>query len=904
MKGRWLRVLFWVAIAACTLWAYGKVHTYATGQDPRTYLVLAKGMLEGNTEGGGSAGLVVPGWPLVLAGVMKVFGVHAAFWTNVPLFVLLIGLLGILSGRLSGSWRQGTVVAAGSALLMLGGFEHNPHFLLWAFRQTPIYLTAVLAFLCLERAVARRSEGRRGAAAGWLGGAFAWVAAGMLVRETGVLIVPALGLYLLADALGWIGPADKGHGRWLLAGIFAGAGAAAALAVAAAWRMGVLSGSAQTGYLIDLLPHVFGRFYRLREPLGWIPDELGWGGCMALATGIGLSVRRRDRGYLLLFLLPAVSYFLFDGLIKAHRRFFLSTLFFLSPVAMLGACGTAKAAWRALQWIMDRQEVPAKWRKRTRMAGWSAAWLGMAAWCAAVVVHIRPWGVQATRADVDHALEAMAPWAGDGRPVLVDGRARFLEDVVAVFTDWPMLAVDRGNAASCVRDPPLAFVRPENRAALHWAAPGAPADKILERWGRLDEVPGGGAFQLGESKYRVLRVARWDGRCAVHELPAPPESGMSPPPPFTLLRLEAPACATGMPMRVAAGGRVLAERLEPGYQFVAVPRGLIEEAVAGDGKLELRVDAEGPIPDDFHPAWIHPDGPLEMPFAPIEEPSAISYLSEEFREFDGLAGLDKEYPFWPAPLWAREFRGDGTIRLPEGVGEAGAAYSVKLSLAPVHDEFRGRLTVAVSVPEFPGIAPVTAGAPYLARLNTHTFELGRLPFPPRSLRIHVEGDVPLPEIIRKNPRHANFQVGTLVVYARRDVDSLRVLVGNPEDGALLGEGFFRREHAGAPEHGRWTGGRAEVYLPLKSGRDCHLELDYSLLRPEGVPPAVPRLSLNGHLLETDATDTGLVAGIPAEWLGDPNLLLIETETWSPADHGSGDVRELGIFLREIRAWSL
>jgi hypothetical protein len=888
-----------VVLAVCTLWAYGKVHTYATGQDPRTYLVLAKTLLRGGTDGGGNAGLVVPGWPLVLAGVMKVFGVHAAFWTNVPLFVLLIGLLGTLAGRLSGSWRQGAVVAAGSALLMLGGYEHNPHFLLWAFRQTPIYLTALLSLLCLERAVSQRVAGRPGAAAGWLGGALAWVAAGVLVRETGVLVLPAMGLYLLADALGWIGPeGSQGRGRWLLIGAFAGIGVAGALVVAVLWKLGLLSGSAQVGYLMDILPYVIAQIHRLKEPLGWIPEELGWGGCLALAVGVAVSVRRRHRAYLLLFLVPAVSYLFFDGLIKAHRRFFLSALFFLSPVAMLGAFEAAKAAWLALQrcpgWSCKR-------RAKARMAGWCAAWAALAAWCAAVVVNIRPWGVQATRTDVARALETISPWIGEGRPLLLDGRARFLADVVAVFTDWPVLTVHRGNASWCVQEPPLAFVRPENRAALHWAAPGPPADRILERWGRLVEVPGGGAFHLGAGNYRVLRAARWEGRRAVHSLPPPPESGMSPAPPSTLLRLEAPACAAEMPVRASIGGVELAGRLDPGTQFLAIPRELTEAAAATGGRLELQVDADVPIPEDFRPVWLHPDGPLEMQFGPVEEPSSVSYLSEEFRQFDGLEGLDREFPFWPAPLQAREFGGDGEIRLPEGVGEAGAAYSVKLSVAPVHEDPGARLAVAVSLPEFPEIAPAIQYAPQVARLHTCTFELGRLPRPPRVLHVHVDSDAQVPESIRKNPRHANVQLGALVIYARRDVDSLRVRVGNPEDGELLGEGFFRREHEGAPEHGRWTGGRAEVYLPLKGGRDCRLELDYSLLRPVGVAPAVPRLSLNGHPLETEATDAGLAAGIPAGWLADPNLLLIETETWSPADRGAGDDRELGIFLREIRA---
>lgn len=46
MKRRWARIAFWAAVLACSLWAYTKVHTYSTGQDPKTYLLLAKGILK------------------------------------------------------------------------------------------------------------------------------------------------------------------------------------------------------------------------------------------------------------------------------------------------------------------------------------------------------------------------------------------------------------------------------------------------------------------------------------------------------------------------------------------------------------------------------------------------------------------------------------------------------------------------------------------------------------------------------------------------------------------------------------------------------------------------------------------------------------------------------------------
>ncbi|MBR4190364.1 MAG: hypothetical protein IKQ55_10435 [Kiritimatiellae bacterium] len=895
-----MRILFWAAVAACTLWAYTKVHTYATGQDPKTYLLLAKRILKEGL-GGGDGWLVVPGWPLVLAGVMKVCGVHAAFWTNIPLFALLVAALGALAGRLSRDWTRGAVVAAGSALLMLGGSPYNPHFLLWVFRQTPVYLASTLALLCLERAVSRRAAGKPGRAAAWLGGSLLWVVAGEFVRETGALILPAMGLYLLADALGWIGPAGavgKGRGRWLLVGLFAGTLAAGAAALAAAWALGLVRASGQVGYMMGFLPNLFNRSSPLLEMMGWIPSELGWIGFAALLWGVVLSVRRRNRGYLLLFLVPALSYLLFDGMLKAHRRFFMSTLFFLSPVAMLGACEAAGAAWRAARRAMARAEWPAKWRRRAWMAGRAAVWAALAAWSARVVGDIGPWGVQARRGDVKRALEVISPWVADGRPILVDGRARFLTDVLEVFTDWDVRAVDRENAESCVQEPPLAFVQPLNELALHWAATGLPANRLLSRWAHLEDVPDSG-FRLGMSRYRLRWVERWSEWFVQYKLPPPPESAMLPQPPYALLRLDVPESAAAKPLRVTLGERVLAERLEPGYQFLSVPRAWLDSADE-NGVFVLRVAADGPIPDVFRPVWLHPDMPLEMEFGARRVPSAVAYLSEEFRRFDHLSGLDREFPYWPAPGIAREFGGDGDVRLPEGVWAAGADYLVELTLTTLHNDPEGRLAVTVSVPEFPEVAPATDRKPFLAHLQPFNFKLANLPRPPRVLHIHAEREVDFPKAILGNPRHANLQLGKLAVRVLRDVESLHIRVGNTDDGVLLRDGFHGREQANSPKHGRWTKGRTLAYLPITGGKDYRLEVNYSQYRPDEVPRAVPTVSLNGQVLESEVTDSGLVARIPAGLLAEPNLLLFETDTWNPARHGMADDRELGVYMRDIR----
>ena len=217
---------------------------------------------------------------------------------------------------------------------------------------------------------------------------------------------------------------------------------------------------------------------------------------------------------------------------------------------------------------------------------------------------------------------------------------------------------------------------------------------------------------------------------------------------------------------------------------MAVPAEWLEGA--GKDGVELRLESDGAIPEDFRPRWMHPDAPLEMEFGVAVVPSCASYLSEEFRAFDGLRGLDAVFPYWPAPVQAREFAGDGTIRLPEGAGEDGAEYVVWLSVAPVCGERVGRMEVSVSLPEYPEAGTARAEMDHRERLTTLEFGFGRLPRSPRALRVHVEHDIPVREELLGNPRYHNVQIGELRLFARREVDSLEVRVGPKKTGCCWG----------------------------------------------------------------------------------------------------------------------
>ena len=906
MKNCKTKILFLLALAVGVLAFYLRIHTYTTGQDPRTFLLIAKAFA-GETANVDTH-LVVPGWPLVLAGVIRLFGLHAAFWTNVPLFILFAWTIATLAEEVTGKPGRSMAVAAGSALLLLGGFTLNPYFLLWVFRQTPMYLTGMLAMLCLARAVRRQAAGRLAAAAGWLSGAGLATAAGVLVRETGVLLAPAMGLYLLANALGWAGPSagrDKpARYRWFLVGLLAGAGAAAVAAgLLAVFLFHVRLASQQGGFLVQQLPWILERPVSASPWMSMIralPEEFGWIGVLCLLAGIGSSLRRRHREFFFVFLLPALAYWTFDGgLQRFHRRFYLSTLAFLAPLAMHGAALVLDRVWRAAQ---GRSAVlrGTPWR-RVRMAGWGALFL----WFLYALFHVVPWGPRTSRADVERALEAIAPWVGPDRPLLVDWRSRYLTDLLEVFTDWPAEQVKPSGVATYVRSPELVYARPLDANAFcdKSVVVGIAADSILDNNVRLEAVPGTSVFRLGNAEYRLERILPWVRTRTECTVPPPPEAQLFPQPPAVLLRVKAHAGAAETPVRVSLQGREIAKRLHPGYNFLAVPRSLAE-AVREAGGGTLAFEADEPIPDGFDPVWQSPDQPLDMPFGAVYQPSFNSYLSDEFRALDSLPLPDRTYPEWPVRVKMVEFGGDGRIFLPEGMdGEEtfAASWLFSLALRPVHGDPDGTVSVTLSLPDFPDVPPQTVVASHEDAAQLYRFRFGALPRAPRALDIHVDHDMVLSKFIAANPRARNMQLIGLSAEPTPQVDSLSIPLGRTWDAQVLKRGFHARENIHADNHGRWTDGDAEIDMPLRPGRGYRLDIDFDQFRPAALHPARTALEWNGAPLEVSATETGLSAVVPAGLVGNENTLRILSDTWRPADFGVRDGRTLGIYLRNVDA---
>ncbi len=855
---RWIPAAVVLFTAALALVAFLRIHTYLTGQDPRTFIVLARRIAEARFSLAAIrevARFVVPGYPLLLAPVVSLFGVQAAFWTNLALFTATLALLNRLFARLmEDEWQAGAMTLFCLAGLF-AGFHRNAHFLLLAFRQTPIYLFMAAAMLALLRASTRATPRRfvpEAAAAGGL------VLLGAAIRETGIFMVLPLALFALARR-----PRPGTPGRGALAGSFllpvfaAGAAAAAVLAFDAGALL-----NTQSRHFLSMLPALLdfsGAAGSFRETTGFLVDELRWGGL--LLAGAGLWCARRRPAFLFFFLLPAVLFFFFDGAIKAHRRFFLTTLFLLLPLAALALAEALAGIHRLLQRI--RRIPPA--------AVYLPAFLALAAWGVAAVRPLAPWGVRVSAAEINRMADLLARAAPGESSLLIDGRTRYLADALTVFTRYePLDAADPD--LPLVRTPPRIFIEPLNKEALHHLDRAVAGRDAIAARGRLERT--GVRFALGTGEYEIGRVLPWEQTRISQPLPDPPARP-------AVLRLVAPRLWDSDPprtfVRAFVGGILAADRLEPGANYL-----LADPPAAGPPELVIESDA--PVPADFQPEWRRLDAPLHMDFGELAFPSFESCLSPDFFEFA------------PTKRDARDLKSSGTVRLP--LSYPSNTYLIAMAGAStVHDDPSVTVTLGFSAGGQTLAAATMPAAPRLQPVIAHLGPVGDRPL--GQLRLDFTRDRPY----RRDPPNAsgwNFRLHNLILYPALLGQPWRLDLGARGDAPYAVEGFHAREGAGA-DSGRWTSDRARLFLPLQPGRAHRLEIRHRPMRPAAAPPAAPRLLFNGQPLDVQADDDRLAARIPAGWVTAPsNSLEIFAVPWRPSDFSdSPDARALGLFLQEI-----
>ena len=269
-----------------------RIRTYATGQDPRIFISLAKGLLEHTKSLADVSSLVVPGWPLALAGVMRLFGMYAAFWVNLPLFMATLLLLAWLLSDLLGSFSRGAFAAVVCTLLLLGGHENNPHFLLWSFRQTPIYFFSLLSLFAVRRAGLSTAVSRLRAFL-WLCVSLLALAFATAVRETSPLVFPSIVLFLCFSPLVPAGvPVPPGARRFLLVSFFSICVAAALVGALLVVLTGFSPVNAQSAFFLEWLKAMFSQSFSqlpLWGMLRVLREEFAAPGLLFLSVGIPFS---------------------------------------------------------------------------------------------------------------------------------------------------------------------------------------------------------------------------------------------------------------------------------------------------------------------------------------------------------------------------------------------------------------------------------------------------------------------------------------------------------------------------------------------------------------------------------------------------------------------------------------
>lgn len=656
------------AAGAVLALAFARIHTYVTAQDPFWYIALARQVLSGRVIAPDlSPGLffVSPGFPLLLAGLIRVFGPYSPYFLNL---ILGIGFLAVYAALMKRCFpRDGNrggnpgIHLGLMMLIILGGYPHHAHFLLYPFRGMPIYFLILLGHWLLLRMDPAQSPTRLALAS------FPYAAA-VAIREPAVFGLAGAILFLALDGRHTL------HTRARRLGWFLGPLCAVALLVfIAGWVIGK-----PINHQIASWTHLL-----LDQPLAQLAAEaLHSGRSMAgylirAATapglallGWGLWTARRNRAALCLFLAPAGLFFLFYCLYIPHWRYFLTVLVFLSPFFGAGLADLLRRfAPRAGS---GRVWVPA-----------AAAFLLLAA--AAFQAHrLEPWGREVSKEDVRslrREIEALAPQTPS---LYIDPRCRYLGDALMCFTDIalpdPFSIRDRLDAGE-----PSFYLKPLSEGCFYEPyLDGTLAETHVDVETALryavDLVPRNARITFADGEFAVYQLAPWSQTSTRSFAQVAPDRN-------TTVWLDF-GDREPQPVHVrihASGNQTVGEWTLPWgrqIQAIAIPA---DQVFAGHFYVSLR--SETPLPRDTLIGVRADNRPMPFPLNRRRRLSTHAWTQP---------------PFSPQPLsapFAAILDSEGTLVLPVPHGDGYEALSITLVLdpAPLQDaSTEGRLTASVN----------------------------------------------------------------------------------------------------------------------------------------------------------------------------------------------------------------
>jgi hypothetical protein len=650
----WVVLPCWLLVA----WVMLRIQTYVSGQDPYIYISLARKLVRSgfsSSELMSIAGFIAPGYPLLLAGSIAMFGPFAPYWTN---FVLMLGLVLVwvlIIRSIFGKGRIEAVVTIAFLFFVLRAYVLNAHYLLYPFRGTPTLLFVFLGMLAVHRAGVLNRKLLT------LAGGISFVAAAAF-REPAVIAMTGLIAWLLCRPFKW---KDRGlHvGLFLLPGIVVGlvavvfmlTGGDGANFQVKLWLSKVFGQSeGEAGALFRKNVYMMLNFFRDSFRMGFSNRLWSYVGGALLLAGIVRGARRLETW--LFFVLPAAMFFVFYALYVAHWRYFLTVFVFVAPLMASG-----------LEWCI--RGVGNLMQRRLRVPGVAAH----AVCCVVLTVILghsisksAPWGPKFPLAEARRFQAALDKSSLPADRIIIDHRCNYLVDALVCLADTS--PADAGDLqAMWEEDGRAFFAMPLSDECFSSSGryKGATAEQILRHRADLRELAceDGAPLQwkLADALYGLYEVVPWTNtitRQAVDLLPD--EDSVL----WLDLRGSELNEAEVSVVETESGERLAVARSErPGIMGLLI-----------DGKKVTRsegiliVAADSPIPADLSPVVVRASDMRAFPAASERSLSIAQWFRDPFEK-----GRTKD-------KYAAVFIRGGVLSVPVPAGSGGRVLRVGIGM--------------------------------------------------------------------------------------------------------------------------------------------------------------------------------------------------------------------------------
>lgn len=610
-------ILAILLVMAAVLAINNRILTYVSGQDPMTYVRAAHDLLRGGWSAilHSAGGFTAPGFALLLAGAISLFGPFAPYWVN-PVLALLMAPLGVLLlTRMGLAPRHAGIALLAAVFVLVAGCPQNAPFLLYPFRELPsLFFTLAGIWLFLASCDVEDRPWLRATLAG-AAGVCALVTAG--IREPSILGFSGVLVWCSASRMPW-------RAKSATLGSFA----APIMLAAIAWLVMThgAAPSAQWSYWTGQIAasgiHAMLKRFAGIEPQmrAWIFEELGWFWTATCAAGIW-GLRRNPRA-LFTLLVPAVMLYAFYGFMEAHRRYLLGCLVFCAPLA---GCGLA--------WLIETAaaRLPTS-RAALRAAPATATLLALACALVPVVVALGPMGPRVKAPQVERFLDTTSQIMPADDRILLTPYSRYAADAMLSFTSLrpgDVLSVKR---RSLLGEPLLLLGTLNEQARFRgkytpYAGPDAPA--IVRHFADVFPVLGKdgqpAVFTLGHGQYEILRSQPWHATESHHVIRLAPAGAHLI---WLDLRAADPSIAKTVSVVNPANGSdsFVTTLTGSGLQPILVPTGV------SAGMVPLRIRASGPIPCDVPITIQTGDRPANFPLDDRRSFSVHSWFQKPFKQ--------------------------------------------------------------------------------------------------------------------------------------------------------------------------------------------------------------------------------------------------------------------------------